>query len=549
MTLLYAHLIPLVEQFLKYLESSPSVPVPTSNSSLAQENLNWRFLLSQLQSLTHRKLRENMKVMPSYDQRANNDYQMDRLKNRIAEKSKREAKQEADRQMVSPVDKARRKPNPMPRPKPSVSNSLNSGKSSSTPAKQPEAKRNKAEATEASKAKAKQSSPRGKVSEPRAKKRAPRTTTSGSTGSVRTETSSLATAKEKVEDIMPKPVNKKKKKNKPGKKPPKKNGGKSKESKGGSGGGKFYRTDPAPTTQIPTTHPGPSLTFRGSGDTLEISIRFRIGQIVSTAGSLIVFSITGGTTNSIVLTPQNSFYFPTYVTNFCQQFRFFKLSNVTLETLPRVATTVSTTYMIAAVDDPEWPEAVGGASGTAFAPTETVLSSLKNACTVVSYNPCQIRIPINRQVGVDGWAYTYATTANGSPVNWTGTAPTDLRTQVPAVVMLVGTGAAASTTYADVFFRGTISLRELTLVQSVPTMQQRLIAALRELGPDRSMRIVEEFFHANSGDEEKAYFVKSEDPRSRSRSPVSTSSRDLQSNSSGPGWRLISSKTEKKEKV
>jgi hypothetical protein len=310
-------------------------------------------------------------------------------------------------------------------------------------------------------------------------------------------TLSTATA---AEIVAPRMSSKQKKqqnknKNKQKKKTPK---GK---KKGGSGERKtvnnFYTTSPAPVNQIPTVHAGPSMSFSGSGKMFHVSARMRIAQIQTNSSSVFGFSTYGaGMTalnTSFAMCPNNSFYFPAFMVNFVQQFRFFKLTNVVLEFLPRVATSSSATYVVGSVDDPGWFEAVGIASGTAVTPTETVLTTLDNCCSVVGYAKCEMKVPCSQQAGPGGWVYTYSNFGN-SIINWTATVPSDLRNQIPSALAVVGTGGAASTTYADMYIRFNLALKELTLGQTTQLTLSQLENHLAMAGPDKAMPVIEKFY-------------------------------------------------------
>lgn len=288
----------------------------------------------------------------------------------------------------------------------------------------------------------------------------------------------------------------------------------------------YYVTNPAPTNQIPTVHAGPTLSFSGSGKTMKMHLRFRLGQITTSAGSVFQFTVNGGPVISVAFTPQNSLYFPTYITNFVQQFRFVKLEGVQLEFLPRISTTTSATYMVASVDDPSWPEGVGIASGNAITPTEAVLSSLDNCCTVVGYNSCKMKVPISQSTSPGGWCYTFGPNDNKSQYNWTASISSDLRAAVPALIMIVGTGGSASTTYADMYMTCTICLKELTIAQTTSTLLCRLSSILSELpeeGLHRAMPIIESFYRDYKGEDTKTG-ISSKSVSLRSDSPVPSES-------------------------
>jgi hypothetical protein len=239
------------------------------------------------------------------------------------------------------------------------------------------------------------------------------------------------------------------------------------------------------------------MSFSGNGKMFTVHARMRIAQIQTNASSQFGFSTYGAGTpqlnTSFAMMPNNSFYFPAFMVNFVQQFRFYKLSGVKLEFLPRVATSSSATYVVGSVDDPGWFEAVGIASGTTVTPTEQVLVSLDNTCSIVGYAKCEMKVPCSTQTGPGGWVFTYSNFGN-SIVNWTTPTASDLRNQIPASLAVVGTGGAASTTYADMYMSFTIALKELTLGQTTQLTLSQLENHLAMAGPDKAMPVIERFY-------------------------------------------------------
>jgi len=93
----------------------------------------------------------------------------------------------------------------------------------------------------------------------------------------------------------------------------------------------------------------------------------------------------------------SDYYFPSYIADFIGFFDivYFNACGITFE--PRKNTSTESVFTMAYADDPMWIDSRGlvdGSTGVAL-PTEAALSSISNACTIVSYRPCVIRAAVD----------------------------------------------------------------------------------------------------------------------------------------------------------
>lgn len=109
---------------------------------------------------------------------------------------------------------------------------------------------------------------------------------------------------------------------------------------------------------------------------------------------LVVGNGTPSPAQEIPVGPMNSFYFPPYIRQLFLLFNEYKTVSMRLRYSPRISTTVSNNFVWAYAQDVEWPETHGLTSGGIAVPTETALTSLTNACTVVAYAPCDLSATI-----------------------------------------------------------------------------------------------------------------------------------------------------------
>jgi len=170
----------------------------------------------------------------------------------------------------------------------------------------------------------------------------------------------------------------------------------------------------------------------------------------------------------IPIIPTNSFYYPTFITNFAQCFNFYYVNFVSILVSPRVPTTNTASCTIGSVNEPMWLENRGLflASGGYSYPNEVALSCLHNACTDVLYRPCVVvgdtfstrrkfRILRSNLTGQLIW------TAPGQDANFTQS--------IPGMFMISGVKNGSDSTgvvYADVYMTLDLEFCDFT---SAPT--------------------------------------------------------------------------------
>lgn len=153
---------------------------------------------------------------------------------------------------------------------------------------------------------------------------------------------------------------------------------------------------PAPVSSISNMRSGQKVVFRGAGTGLVANFHFRVAQIaVNSGANNITFLLSSGNAaQELTLNVTNSFYFPSCITNITRLFETFKVFKCHCSYEPRSITTRDASFIFASpTDDIGWIEAHGGTSGGLPNPTENLLTSLQNACTVIDYGRCAIKIP------------------------------------------------------------------------------------------------------------------------------------------------------------
>jgi len=174
-------------------------------------------------------------------------------------------------------------------------------------------------------------------------------------------------------------------------------------------------------------------------------MRFRLAQVIlnpSTGiapyGASVSFEVhaNGATAPSFTIPLQinNSYYFPTYLTDLTRLFSFYYMNSASLHYEPRQPTDAVVSYVAATVQDPEWFESHGLLFGSGEAvPTETALVSRETACTNIVWAPCDWNFEIDSKV-----KYFVAGTSRNSAINYNTENPATIRQSV------AGTAAIAS---------------------------------------------------------------------------------------------------------
>jgi len=218
---------------------------------------------------------------------------------------------------------------------------------------------------------------------------------------------------------------------------------------------------------------GVKVRFSGAGDRLTINFRFRLAQVAVNAGATGIIFLTSntgagtGVSQDIVFFPAAAFYFPIFVTTLFNLFELYKLNAARIQYEPRINTSSTASFVIAAPEDPMWPDSHGQLTAGKSTPTETSLTSLEDSCTVVSYGKCDLNIPCNSGRAKEGMLYT-AGFAGGSALNYSTTPTSVIRDCAAGILLIAGTpgNQAASTVLGDVYCEMSMTLKEFTITQN-----------------------------------------------------------------------------------
>jgi len=207
---------------------------------------------------------------------------------------------------------------------------------------------------------------------------------------------------------------------------------------------------------------------------------FKVCQIGTQAPNSIVqptftsLGLVSANTDMIIpIIPTNSFYFPTFITNFAQCFNFYYMNFVSILISPRVPTTNTASCTLGSTNEPMWLENRGLflSSGGYSYPNEVAISCLNNACTDVLYRPCVV---IADNVSTRRKFRILRSNLTGQLV-WTGSNQDANFTQsIPAIFMIAGVKNGSDSTgviYADVYMTLDIEFCEFT---SAPTQTSSL---------------------------------------------------------------------------
>lgn len=215
---------------------------------------------------------------------------------------------------------------------------------------------------------------------------------------------------------------------------------------------------------MPVVRAGTKISFRGGGDSFQFNIRFRVAQVKVTTSTVYFLLSSGNTEVGIPVIPSNSYYYPSYVYNLVRLFELWRLDRADFIYLPRINTSSSAAFVLAAPKDPVWPLTHGATDGSGhYAPTEAQLVSLTDACTVVAYNDCTVRAPVNDFTMNKGWLTTANTNLSGQ-IDFKTYSDTVIRSTIGATLLICGlpNGTADTSVIGDLYLDLTISLRDFS---------------------------------------------------------------------------------------
>jgi len=217
----------------------------------------------------------------------------------------------------------------------------------------------------------------------------------------------------------------------------------------------------APVSKMATVNSGHRIRFHDVKGGIGLEVHMRIAQIrVDGTGLLITFNTVGGPCQDLSIIPNNTFYFPTYITNLTRLFDIYRVNYCSISIEPRQSTAQTASYVVASTPEPEWVESRGQLTAGLATPSESSMVTLENACTTVCYDRCTSKGKPFK--GPMPGGFLYMAGANiASQVSYTTQNAAELRGSMGAQWLIAGTpgGLAANTLLADVYLDINFSMK------------------------------------------------------------------------------------------